>query len=185
MYIFKLQEAQIAIDEYLRKHPNSTVARKARDGDCAAMLELYKRLKRGYDIEVGPSYDACMIISEAASRKYTPAMIESAQDEMCVGAEYWPDGLGILWKAYSLGDKNALIILQNEWHNCAKDIDVRYRSNERIDKYEEFILAFFYLHGIETDKNDALAFRLFQSSAKHGCLEAHNMLIDLMNSNNK
>ena len=185
MYIFKLQEAQIAIDEYLRKYPNSTVARKARDGDCEAMLELYKRLRRGYDIEEGPSYDACMVVSEAASRKYTPAMIESAQDEMCVRAEFWPNGLVILWEAYSLGDQNALIILQNAWHNCARDIDAKYRSNERLDKYEEFILAFFYLHGIGTEKSDTLALRLFQSSAKHGCQEARNMLVDLTNSNNK
>ncbi len=178
MYKFKIDEAEEAIRKYLRKRPNSKVAAKALDGDCKAMMELYKRLCGPIErvVEDGPSDDAAMILFEAAYCKYTPAMVTLAQVEMRKDIQAWPHGVMLLMEAHKLGSQEAMTCLQNDWHNCVKDIDVQYRADERINRYEEFMLAFYYHHGIGTAKDEVLAQKLFQLSAKHGCVEANKFL---------
>ena len=178
MYSFKIKYAECAIKQYLYRHPNSKVAAKALDGDCEAMMKLYEKLCGPAEkvIEEGPSDDAIFIISEAVNQKHIPAMITFAQDTMCVCEEFWPDGLMILLEAYNLGSQEAMTELRNDWHNCVKNVEASYKDGERISKYEEFMLAFYYYHGIETFKNEALALSLFQSSAKRGCYQASSML---------
>jgi len=176
MYSFKIKEAEEAISEYLRRHPNSKVAGKALDGDCAAMMELYEKLCGSREFDGGPVGEALSIIYEAYNRKYPPAMIRLAQVEMCDDIKYWPEGVMVLMEAYKLGSQDAMTQLKNEWHNSVMDIETQYRGGEQINQYEEFILAFYYYYGISTPKNEALALRLLQSSTKQGCAEAANML---------
>lgn len=178
MYTFKIDSAEAAIREYQRRHPNSKVAAKALNGDCAAMMELYEELCGPIEkvVEEGPSDEATDIISEAVYCKYAPAMVRFAQDTMYVDGEYWPDGLMMLMEAYKLGSQDAMTQLQNDWYNFVKDIDEQRRYGEELKKYEEFILAFYYHYGIGVPKDEALARRLFQSSAKHGCEKASDML---------
>lgn len=177
MYSFKVKDAEYAIREYLHGHPNSKVAAKALEGDCAAMMELYEKLCEPAEkvIEEGPSDDATFVIFEAVNRKYVPAMIRFAQDTM-IDEEFWPNGLMMLMEAYELGGQEAMMQLRNNWNNCIKAIEARYKNGEWISKNEEFMLAFYYYYGIVTPKNEALALRLFQSSAKRGCDEASRLL---------
>ncbi len=181
MYSFKNQDAEAAIRVYQRKHPNSKAAVKALNGDCAAMMELYEKLCGPIEqvIEEGPSDDAAMILSEAAGCKYTPAMVILAQVEMCADIQFWPEGVMLLIEAYQLGNQDAMTQLQNDWHNCVKEVEARYSGGAILSKYEEFVLAFYYYHGIGTQKNEALAIQLFQSSAKRGCKEAKITLQDI------
>ena len=178
MYSFKIPEAETAIRKYLRKHPNSKAAVKALNGDCASMMELYEKLCGPIEqvVEEGPSDDAAMIISEAINCKYPPAMVRFAQDTMCLGDQYWTEGLMMLLEAYKLGSQEAMTQLENDWHNGVKNIDAQRKVGDRLNKYEEFELAFYYHYGIEVGKDEALALRLFQSSAKHGCDEAKKFL---------
>ena len=179
MYTFKIQDAEVAIREYLKVHPDSQVAVRALNGDYDAMMELYEVLCGPIEqvLDEGPSDNATFIISEAVACKYAPAMVRLAQDTMCLDdGMYWADGLMMLMDAYQLGSQEAMTQLQNDWHNCGKDIDDRRKSGERLDRYDEFTVAFFYYHGIEVPKDESLALRLFRSSAKHGCDEANKML---------
>lgn len=178
MYSFKVDGAEAAIREYQRRHPNSKVAAKALDGDCAAMMELYEKLCGPIEqvVEEGPSDDAAIILSEAAFSKYTPAMVALAQVEMCDDIQFWPEGVMLLMEAYKLGSQEAMTQLVNDWHNSVKDIDAQRKVGDRLNEYEEFVLAFYYHYGIEVEKNEALALRLFKSSAKQGCDEADKML---------
>ena len=181
MYSFKIEEAEEAIKAYLRKHPNSKVADRALNGDCAAMMELYEKLCGPEEFDGGPTDEALSIIYEAYNRKYPPAMIRFAQIEMCDDVKYWPEGAMTLMEAYKLGSQDAMTQLKNDWHNSVMDIEAQYRGGEQINQYEEFILAFYYYYGISTSKNEALALRLLQSSAKQGCAEAANMLRSIQN----
>ncbi len=181
MYSFKIKEAEEAISEYLRRHPNSKVAGKALDGDCAAMMELYEKICGPEEFDGGPTDEALSIIFEAYNRKYPPAMIRLAQVEMCDDIKYWPEGAMILMEAYKLGSQDAMTQLKNGWHNSVIDIEAQYKGGEQINQYEEFILAFYYYYGISTSKNETLALRLLQSSAKQGCAEAANMLRSIQN----
>ena len=178
MYTFKVDGAEAAIREYQRKHPSSKAAAKALNGDCAAMMELYEKLCGPIEqvVEEGPSDEATDIIFEAVNCKYVPAMVRFAQDTMCLDSKYWPDGLMMLMEAYELGSQEAMTQLQNDWHNCVKDIDAQYRTGESINRYEEFMLAFYYHNGIGTAKDEVLAQKLFQLSAKHGCVEGNKFL---------
>lgn len=178
MYSFKIKEAEEAVRGYLHRHPDSKIAVKALDGDCAAMMELYERLCGPIEkvLDEGPSDDASFIILEAVNRKYLPAMVKYAQDTMCLGEEYFADGLITLMEAHKFGSKEAMIQLRDDWHNSVKDIDAQRKVGERLNKYEEFVLAFYYHYGIGVEKNEALALNLFKSSAKQGCDEAKKML---------
>ncbi len=178
MYLFKIPEAETAIRKYLRKHPNSTAAINALNGDCAAMMELYEKLCGPREFDGGLSDDAVSIIYEAFNRNFPPAMIRLAQVEMCDDIKYWPEGIMKLMEAYKLGSQEAMTQLQESWHNCVKDIDRQYKTGDRINKYEEFILAFYYHYGIGFPKDASLAQRLFQLSARHGCDEANGFLHD-------
>ncbi len=183
MYSFKIREAEMAIRGYLRKHPNSKAATQALNGDCAAMIELYEKLCGPIEqvVEEGPSNDAAMIISEAIICKYPPAMVRFAQDTMCLGDNCFTKGLMMLLDAYKLGSQEAMTQLKNDWHNGVKDIDARRKVGDRLNKYKEFIIAFYYHYGIEVEKNESLALRLFQSSAKHGCEAAQKLLQNIQN----
>ena len=176
MYSFKVKESEHVIREYLRKHPNSKVAERALNGDCAAMMELYEKLCGPEEFDGGATDEAVFIIYEAYNRKYPPAMIRLAQVEMCDGIQYWPEGVMILMEAYKLGSQEAMTQLKNDWHNCVRDIEDKRKVGDRINKYEEFLLAFYYYHGIEVAKDETLALCLFKSSAKLGCDEAKRML---------
>ena len=176
MYSFKIKEAEEIIREYLRRHPNSKVAIKALDGDCCAMMELYEKFCGSQEFNGGPTEEALYIIYEAYNRKYPPAMIRLAQIEMCNDITYWPEGVMILIEAYNLGSQEAMIQLKNDWNNSVKDIDAQWKVGDRLNKYEEFVLAFYYHYGIEVEKNEALALRLFKASANHGCDEAERFL---------
>lgn len=79
-------------------------------------------------------------------------------------------------EAYKLGSQEAMILLKNDWHNSVKDIDAQRKVGNRLNKYEEFVLAFYYHYGIEVEKDEALALNLFKSSAKQGCDEAEKFL---------
>ena len=79
-------------------------------------------------------------------------------------------------EAYKLGSQEAMIQLKNDWHNSVKDIDAQCKVGDRLNKYEEFVLAFYYYYGIEVEKDEAFALNLFKSSAKQGCDEADKML---------
>ena len=157
MYSFKIEEAEEAIKAYLRKHPNSKAAGKALNGDCAAMMELYEKLCGPQEFDGGPADEALSIIYEAYNRKYPPAMIRLAQVEMCDDIKYWPEGTMTLMEAYKLGSQEAMIQLKNDWHNSVKDIDAQRKVGDRLNKYEEFVLAFYYYYEIEVEKNEALA----------------------------
>lgn len=181
MYTFKIDSAEAAIREYQRRHPNSKVAAKALNGDCAAMMELYEELCGPIEkvVEEGPSDEATDIIFEAVNCKYAPAMVRFAQDTMYVDRKYWPDGLMMLMEAYKLGSQDAMTQLQNDWQNCVKDIDDQHKVGEELNKYEEFVLAFYYHYGIGVVKNEALALGMFLSSEKHGCEEASKILKEI------
>ena len=176
MYSFKIEEAEDAIRGYLRKHPNSKVADRALSGDCAAMMELYEKLCGPEEFDGGPTDEASSIIYEAYNRKYPPAMIRLAQIEMCDDVKYWPEGVMTLMEAYKLGSQEAMTQLKNDWYNCVKDIYDQRKAGDRINKYEEFVLAFYFHYGIEVEKDEALALCLLQSSAKQGCDEAERLL---------
>lgn len=176
MYSFKIEEAEEAIKAYLRKYPNSKAAGKALNGDCAATMELYEKLCGPQEFDGGPADEALSIIYEAYNRQYPPAMIRLAQVEMCDDIKYWPEGVMTLMEAYKLGSQEAMILLKNDWHNSVKDIDARRKVGNRLNKYEEFVLAFYYHYGIEVEKDEALALNLFKSSAKQGCDEAKKFL---------
>lgn len=176
MYSFKIKEAEEIIKEYLRRHPNSKVAVKALDGDCCAMMELYEKLCGSQEFDGGPTEESLSIINEAYNRKYPPAMIRLAQIEMCEDIKYWPEGAVLLMEAYKLGSQEAIIQLKNDWHNSVKDIDAQRKVGDRLNKYEEFVLAFYYYYGIEVEKDESLALHLFQSSVKQGCEEAEIFL---------
>ena len=179
MYTFKIKEAEDSIREYLRRYPNSKVAEKALNGDCAAMMELYERLCGSQEFDGGPADEALSIINEAYNRNYPPAMIRLAQVEMCDDIKYWPEGAMILMEAYKLGSQEAMAQLKSDWHNSVKDIDAQRKVGDSLNKYEEFVLAFYYHYGIEVEKNEALALNLFKSSVKQGCDEAGKMLKDI------
>ena len=176
MYTFKIPEAEIAIKDYLQRHPNSKVAIKALNGDCPSMMALYEQLCGPREFDGGPSDNALQIIYEAYNRKYPPAMVRLAQVEMCDEFKWWPEGLMTLIEAYQLGSQEALTELKNAWHNTGRDIDNRRKSGEELDQYEGFTLAFFYYYGIDVSKDESLALRLFESAAKHGCEEAQKIL---------
>ena len=176
MYTFKSEQAEAEIRNYLRMHPNSKTAAKALNGDCAAMMELYEKLCGPKELEEGPTDAATMILEEAVNCKYTPALIRIARVEMCVGIEYWPDAIKTLKEAYELGDKRALFLLQDNWENCVKDADEKYKKGEYLNRYEECVLAFYYYYGIGTPQDETMALRLFQSAAKRQCDEAREML---------
>lgn len=182
MYKFKIDEAEGAIREYLRKHPDSKVAAKALDGDCKAMMELYKRLCGPIErvVEDGPSDDAAIILSEAANCKHTPAMVTLAQVEMCQGDEYLPDGLNMLYAAMQLGDHNAEGQLSNEWYNEVQEwAELKFDGVNELDEYQEYAVGFYYLHGIcvDCDKDKAESFLL--RSAARGCKEATALLKEI------
>ena len=179
MCSFKIREAEMAIRGYLRKHPNSKAAAQALNGDCAAMMELYEKLCGPREYDGGPSDDALSIIHEALNRKYPPAMVRFAQMEICNDIECWPEGVMTLMEAHKLGSQEAMTQLKNGWHNSVKDIDDQRKVGYRINEYEEFVIAFYYQYGIEVEKNESLALRLFQSSAKHGCDEAKKLLLSI------
>jgi TPR repeat protein len=103
-------------------------------------------------------------------------MIRLAQIEMCEDIKYWPEGAMLLMEAYKLGSQEAITQLKNDWHNSVKNIDAQRKVGDRLNKYEEFVLAFYYHYGIEVEKNEALALRLFKASANHGCDEAERFL---------
>lgn len=176
MYSFKIKEAEEAIKAYLRKHPNSKTACESLNGNCAAMMELCEKLCGSREFDGEPADEALFIIYEAYNRKYPPAMIRLAQIEMCDDTKYWPEGVLILMEAYKLGSQEAIIQLKNNWHNSVKDIDAKRKVGDRLNKHEEFLLAFYYHYGIEVEKNETLASRMFQSSAKQGCDEAKKFL---------
>ncbi len=181
MYTFKLDGAEAAIREYQRRHPNSKVAVKALNGDCAAMMELYEKLCGPIEqvVEEGPADDAAEIILEAVNCKYTPAMVRFAQDTMCLNDRCWTAGIKMLVDAYKLGSQEAMTQLKNDWHNGRKDIEVRYRGGAILSKYEEFELAVYYYYGIGVLKDEELGLRLFCSAAKRGCEEAKKVLQDI------
>ena len=176
MYTFKIKDAEVAIRAYLRKHPSSKVAGNALNGDCATMMEIYEKLCGPQEFDGGPTDEALSIIYEAYNRQYPPAMIRLAQVEMCDDIKYWPEGVMTLMEAYKLGSQEAMAQLKNDWHNSVKDIDAQRKVGDRLNEYEEFVLAFYYHYGIEVEKNEALALNLFKSSAKQGCDEAKKML---------
>lgn len=182
MYKFKIDGAEPTIREYLRRHPNSKVAAKALNGDCKAMMELYKRLCGPIEqvVEDGPSDDAAMILSEAANCKYTPAMVTLAQVEMCQGDEYLPDGLNMLYAAMQLGDHNAEGQLSNEWYNEVQEwAKLKFDGVTELDEYQEYAVGFYYLHGIcvDCDKDKAESFLL--RSAVRDCKEAKALLMEI------
>lgn len=181
MYTFMVKDAEVAIRAYQQRHLNSKAVTKALNGDCAAMMELYEKLCGPIEqvVEEGPSDDATFIISEAVNRKYAPAMVRFARDTMCLGDEYWVAGLMMLLEAYKLGSHEAMTQLKCDWHNCVKDVAVRYRAGGILNKYEEFMLAFYYYYGLGAEKDETLANKLFLSSAKRGCEEAKKILQDI------
>jgi len=181
MYTFKVKDAEVAIREYQRRHPNSKAATQALNGDCAAMMELYEKLCGPIEqvVEEGPSDDATFIIFEAVNRKYVPAMVRFAQDTMCLGDEYWADGLMMLIEAYKLGSQEAMTQIQNDWYNGVKDIEVRHKRGAILNKYEEFVLAVYYYNGFGAKKDETLANKLFLSSAKRGCNEAKKIIREI------
>ena len=132
--------------------------------------------RRSTEFDGGPTEEALYIIYEAYNRKYLPAMIRLAQIEMCEDIKYWPEGAVLLMEAYKLGSQEAIIQLKNDWHNSVKDIDAQRKVGDRLNKYEEFVLAFYYYYGIEVEKDESLALHLFQSSVKQGCEEAEIFL---------
>lgn len=176
MYKFKTQEAESSLKEFLYEHPNHEKAKLALQGDFAAMLDVYYELCGDDEYEDGAGYDATMIIFEAVAQKYTPAMVAMARMEMCQDDEYWPEGLAMLLEAKELGDESAGLQLKNDWHNCVKDWYEDDRNGERINKYKEYSIGFYFLHGIEIEKNIEKAIAYFESSAKKGCEEAKKIL---------
>lgn len=182
MYKFKVDGAEPAIREYLRKHPNSKVAAKALNGDCKAMMGLYKRLCGPIEqvVEEGPSDDAAMILSEAADCKYTPAMVTFAQVEMCLGDEYLPEGLNMLYEAMQLGDHDAEGLLSNVWYNEVQEwAKLKVCCVNELDQYQEYAVGFYYLYGIcvGCDKDKAESFLL--RSAVRDCEEAIALLMEI------
>ncbi len=81
-----------------------------------------------------------------------------------------------MMEAYKLGSQEAITQLKNDWHNSVKNIDAQRKVGDRLNKYEEFVLAFYYYYGIEVEKDESLALHLFQSSVKQGCEEAEIFL---------
>ena len=122
------------------------------------------------------SNDTTFISFAAVYRIFLPARGRYAKDTMCLGEEYFADGLITLMEAHKLGSQEAMAQLKNDWHNSVKDIDAQRKFGDRLNEYEEFVLAFYYHYGIEVEKNEALALNLFKSSAKQGCDEAKKFL---------
>ena len=180
MYNFKIDDAEMAIREYLRKHPTSKVAARALDGDYEAMMELYEKLCGAQEFDDGPSDEASWILCEASSCKYTPAMIRLAQVEICQGDEYLPEGLNMLYEAMQLGDHNAKSQLSSEWYNEVQEwAKLKFDGVNELGKYQEYAIGFYYLHGIcvDCDKDKAESFLL--RSAVRDCKEAKALLMEI------
>lgn len=179
MYKFKTREAEQSLKEFLYEHPNHEKAKLALQGDFAAMLDVYYELCGDDEYEDGAGYDATMIIFEAVAQKYTPAMVAMARMEMCQDDEYWPEGLAMLLEAKELGDESAVFQLKNDWHNCVKDWYRHDCQGERINKYKEHSIGFYFLHGIEVEKDVDRAMAYFERSSNKGCEESKNILNSL------
>ena len=180
MYNFKVDDAEMAIREYLRKHPTSKVAVRALDGDYEAMMELYEKLCGPHEFDEGPSDAASWVLCEASNCKYTPALIRLAQVEMCQGGEYLPNGLNMLYAAMQLGDHDAESQLSNEWHNEVQEwAALKFGGVNELDEYQEYAVGFYYLYGIcvDCDKDKAESFLL--RSAVRDCKEAKALLMEI------
>ena len=182
MYKFKKMETAEALRRYLARYPRSSVAKKALDGDPASMLSIYKKMCENMDDDEGPSLEALDILAESASQEYTPAMIEMARVDIryLEDGSGWPNALNILYEAMQLGDDNAKSLLVNEWYDNFKELEsAEYQRRNKLNKYQEFAIGFYYIRGIGVRRNLRKGKSYLLSSASHLCHAAEKLLNEM------